>query len=223
VNNAQSLLPRLLPAAAAFGAAALLAWVLFDTFNAYRTAQEAAQDGGTILRSRTSPQTPASRINLAQIPNWHLFGDGSQQAKTSILQEVIEAPKTPLALTLQGTFRGKSTTEESWAIISSSDSEQAMYRVGDKIPGGATLFAVESFRVILERNGRHESLSLPRPSMDENQPAATAKGSQPSAGRATPHAVPNRIPPPASPTVNKHTEKQALIEEMARIRRKFAR
>ncbi len=223
MNNAQSLLPRLLPATAAFGAAALLAWVVFDTFNAYRAIQEAFQDGEAILRSRTNSQTPASGINLAQIPNWHLFGDRSQQTKATIPQKIIEAPTTPLALTLQGTFRGKSNTEESWAIISSSDSEQAMYQVGDEIPGGATLLAVEPFRVILERNGRHESLSLPRPSMDEEQQAATGKEPHPSTGRRVPDAMPNRIPPPASPTADKYTEKQALIEEMARIRSKFAR
>jgi len=223
VNNTQPLLPRLLPTVAAFGAAALLAWVVFDTFNAYRTTQGASQDGGTILRSRTNPQTPASSINLAQIPNWHLFGDGSQQTKAAISQEIIEAPTTPLALTLQGTFRGKSNTEESWAIISSSDSEQAMYQVGDEIPGGATLFAVEPFRVILERNGRHESLSLPRPSMDKGQQASTAEGGQPLTKRTRPNAIPNRMPPPTSPSVNRYTEKQSLIEEMARIRKKFAR
>lgn len=219
MNNTQSLLPRLLPTATAAGAAALLALVAFNTFNAYFASQDSTQEDGAILRSRTTPQAPANSTNLKQIPGWHLFGDNSRQAQAPTKKEIIEAPTTPLALTLQGTFLGTSSTGESWAIISSSNNAQAMYKAGDEIPGGATLFAVEPFRVILERNGRHESLALPRPSMDENQLASVA---EPPRKNLNPDTAPGRTqqtdhPPP----VNRYTEEQALIDEMARIRKKF--
>ncbi len=224
MNNAQSLLPRLLPTVAAVGSAALLALVISDTFNAYRATQGAAQEDEIILRSRTNAQAPANTISLNRIPGWHLFGDGSGQIQSAAKKEVIEAPTTPLALTLQGTLLGRSSTEESWAIISSSDNAQAMYRVGDEIPGGATLFAVEPSRVILERNGRHESLSLPRPSMDEEeQPVAITKRRQPPAARSRPAAGPKRVPRPAGASGNQRSERQALIEEMAEMRKRFAR
>ncbi len=224
MNNAQSLLPRLLPAAAALGSAALLTLVLFDMFNAYRATQGADQGGEIILRSRSDAQAPASTVNLSQIPGWHLFGDGSSQPQSRVKREIIEAPTTPLALTLQGTILGKSGTQESWAIISSSDNAQAMYQVGDEIPGGATLFAVESFRVILERNGRHESLALPRPSMDgERQQMFTTQEDPSAAIRSRPAAAQKRIPRPAGASGNQRSERQALIDEMAELRKRFAR
>ncbi len=175
------------------------------------------------MRSRTNAQTPASGINLKQIPGWHLFGDASRPSETPVKREIIEAPTTPLALTLQGTFLGTSSTGESWAIISSSDDAQAMYKVGDKIPGGAKLFAVEPFRVILERNGRHESLALPRPSMDENQQASMTETSQSPKQHYLPNAQPDSAPPLTQPVMNAETEKQALIEEMERLRKQFGR
>ncbi|MCF6354429.1 MAG: hypothetical protein L3J26_04895 [Candidatus Polarisedimenticolaceae bacterium] len=223
MNHAQSLLPRLLPTVAALGSAALLVLILFDMFNAYRATQGTDQGGEIILRSRSDAQPPASTVNLSQIPGWHLFGDGSSQPQSSVKREIIEAPTTPLALTLQGTILGKSGAQESWAIISSSDNAQAMYRVGDEIPGGATLFAVEAFRVILERNGRHESLALPRPLMDEGgQQMLTTQERQPATVRGRP-AVQKRVPRPASASGNQRSERQALIDEMAELRKRFAR
>jgi len=97
-----------------------------------------------------------------------------------------------------------------------------MYKVGDAIPGGATLFAVEPFRVILERNGRHESLSLPRPSMESSAQTSAVSNFQPSRNNAL-NSLPNTTLPTNSNTNNRHNEKQALIEEMARIRKKFAK
>jgi len=223
VNNTQSLLPRLLPVAVSLGAAALLALAVFNTFNSYRATLEATQDGGVTLRNQAAPQTAVGMIDLAKIPNWHLFGKEDLSKPTPPPKAIIEAPTTPLELTLQGTFLGKSKTEESWAIISSSDKEQKMYKVGDEILGGATLFAVESFQVILERNGRHESLPLPRPSMSEELQTTAI-----STPISTPRPMPksdssNLLPKAGPPTANRHAEQQALMEEMARIRRKFAK
>ncbi len=214
MNDLQSLLPRLLPAAATAGSAALLALALFDVFNAATRGD--VREGEPLLRSRAPAPVAASATDLNRIPGWHLFGDASAlSSRAAARKEIIEAPTTPLALTLQGTFLGKSSTEESWAIISSSDNAQAMYRVGDEIPGGATLFAVEPFRVILERNGRHESLALPRPSMGEAE--------RPPSAAPRPPAGANAKPARAGAAGNAYSERQALIDEMAEIRKRFAR
>jgi len=230
VNNTQSLLPQLLPTVAALAGAALLALAVFNTLNSYRMAQKEDQGRETTPQSQARSQPSAASINLGQIPNWHLFGKEDPQAKAKpVPKKIIEAPTTPLALTLQGTFLGKSKTEGSFAIISSSDDEQAMYQIGDEIPGGATLYSVEPFRVILERNGRHESLALPRPSMDEESLTST-DDEFPLPGDETADSPPGTAPPPlprpasARPRpASRQTEKQALIDEMARIRKKFAK
>lgn len=234
MNNTQSLLPQLLPTVAALAGAALLALAVFSTLNSYRMAQKEDQSGETTLQSQVRSQPSAASINLGQIPNWHLFGKEDPEAKAKpVPNKIIEAPTTPLALTLQGTFLGKSKTEGSFAIISSSDDEQAMYQIGDEIPGGATLYAVEPFRVILERNGRHESLALPRPSMEGGSQASTTNQSHPLPGNNPSSSLPNTASQPAPrPTsrpasrprpASRQTEKQALIDEMARIRKKFAK
>ncbi len=223
MNNLQSLLPRLLPATASLAAAALLALATVNIFNDYQTNQNAAQGGETARLSQAGFQSPTDALNLKQIPNWHLFGKKDLQAKTKPIPEIIEAPATPLALSLQGTFLGKSKTEGSWAIISSSNDEQALYHIGDAIPGGATLFAVEPLRVILERGGRHESLSLPRPSMDEDPQATMTNNPQPLPGDNAPDSLPSTRSPPSRNQRSRHNEKQALIDEMARIRKKFAK
>jgi len=231
VNRTQSLLPQLLPTVAALASVALLTFAGLNTYNSYRMTQETAQDSDAVLHDRGRPQPSADSVNLGQIPSWHIFGDKAKQPKAAAPKEIIAAPTTPLALTLQGTFLGRSKTEGSWAIISSSDNEQTMYQVGDEIPGGATLFAVEPFQVILERNGRHESLQLPRPSMSDNPQASMVNNSQPAMvgnpppimGDNIPEVMPSMPPPPSDIPVSRQKEKQALIEEMARIRRKFAK
>ena len=224
MNNSQSLLPRLLLATATFGTAALLALAVINTVNSYRTGTDLTQDGKAASQGQASFQLPTNSANLKQIPNWHLFGHKAQQtSKKAIPKEIIEAPTTPLALTLQGTFLGKSKTEGSWAIISSADDKQAMYQVGDEVSAGVVLFAVEPFRVILERNGRHESLSLSRPSISEALQSSMANESQPLSENNSANPSPNAASPSTKKIRNRHTEKQALIEEMARIRRKFAK
>jgi len=224
-------LPQLLPTVAALAGAALLASAVFNTLNSYRMAQKEDQGRETTLQSQARSQPSAASINLGQIPNWHLFGKEDPKTKAKpVPNKIIEAPTTPLALTLQGTFLGKSKTEGSFAIISSSNDEQAMYQIGDEIPGGATLYAVEPFRVILERNGRHESLALPHPSMEGEPQASTHEQSLPLPGdepaNSPPNTTPAPIPRPASARprpASRQTEKQALIDEMARIRKKFAK
>ncbi len=224
MNNLQSLLLRLLPATATLAAAALLALATVNIVNNYQTNQSAAQSSETARLNQIKIQPPTGALNIKQIPNWHLFGKKDQRAQTkTVPNELIEAPATPLALALQGTFLGKSKMKDSWAIISSSNDKQTMYKVGDAIPGGATLFAVEPFRVILERNGRHESLALPRPSMENKDQASTINNFQPSPRNNASNSLPNTTLPTNHHRNNRYNEKQALIEEMARIRKKFAK
>jgi general secretion pathway protein C len=52
--------------------------------------------------------------------------------------------------------------EYGYAIISSGGNKVKHYGLGDDVPGGATLHAVFSDRVILERDIRMETLRLPR-------------------------------------------------------------
>jgi len=82
---------------------------------------------------------------------WNLFGRSASPAVS--LQPVSVADSR---LRLKGVMAG----ERGYAIISVSGSGEDVYRVGDEFPGGGEVEAIESRRVIIERNGRREALAL---------------------------------------------------------------
>ena len=76
------------------------------------------------------------------------------------MKKVEDAPDTTLNLKLLGVLAGDK--DYGYAIISSGGNKIKHYALGDDVPGGATLHAVFSDRVILERDIRMETLRLPR-------------------------------------------------------------
>lgn len=131
--------------------AAQLTWSLWPTRHeaAPPLAAAGAAAGGASGGSR----------DLAQVASLHLFGQqASEPAQKS--KAPIDAPETQLNLTLTGILYSEDP-DAARAIISSPRSPEQFYRVGQQVPGGATLDAVYKDRVILLRNGRHETLKLP--------------------------------------------------------------
>jgi len=182
----------------------------------FQTDLPSSHNAITVKANQSKSTSTEGIANLSLIPGWHLFGYQDDKPKTKPApKQHIEAPKTPLELTLQGTLLGNSATEESWAIISAPDFQQKMYKVGDEIPGGAILYAIESFQVILTRNNRHESLSLPRPLLDGPETSSTNKLPSPKPSASLPMPLPSEGLSPAE------SEERALVEEMNRIRREF--
>ncbi len=101
---------------------------------------------------------PASRgANVAGIVNAHLFGSAAQVASG----DAASAPTTSLRLVLAGTLAGPDP-EQGWAIIGETAQNARVYATGSTVPGGARLKAVYADRAILDRNGKLESLPLPR-------------------------------------------------------------
>lgn len=100
--------------------------------------------------------------SLKGVSAYHLFGDAKKQG---VVQQVIDAPETRLRLDLKGVF-ASTIPEEALAIISSSKGKDKTYHIGDKVTGGVLLHAVYIDRVILKRNGKLETLRLPKPKVD---------------------------------------------------------
>src|SRR6202165_752822 len=108
--------------------------------------------GGTV---RGAPA--ASRlVDLAVITNAHLFG-----AAPALKQDGANAPQTSMPLVLTGIIAGNDP-QNGLAILGQSAQTAKVYAVGDNVPGGAKLHSVYSDRVVIDRDGRLESLSLPR-------------------------------------------------------------
>jgi general secretion pathway protein C len=113
-----------------------------------------------------TPPTSAANANIKPQPRanhdrkvaqLHLMG---KPAPISSTKQVANAPETTLNLKLLGVLAGDK--DYGYAIISSGGNKIKHYALGDDVPGGATLHAVFSDRVILERDIRMETLRLPR-------------------------------------------------------------
>ena len=116
--------------------------------------------------ARAAGNDTAQTVDLSVLNDSHLFGEADEQVKP-VVTEVVDAPETTLSLTIQGIL----ATEEDaqgravpGAIISSNRGEGKNYQVGQSIEAadGATLHAVYADRVLLNRNGRLETLRLPK-------------------------------------------------------------
>jgi general secretion pathway protein C len=117
------------------------------------------------------------------VSKWHLFGS----AGLTSAQLARNAPATQLQLQLRGTL-AEADPRAGMAVIADAVSGERAYRVGEGLPGGATLDGVYPDRVILLHEGVQETLGLPydQPGAAPT-PAQTAAAAQPNAaGRNAP-------------------------------------
>lgn len=132
----------------------------------------------TASSSSVQVNTPATSSMLSNIATYHLFGDAKKQ--DVVQQKVIDAPETRLRLDLKGVF-ASTIANDAMAIIATSKGKDKSYHIGDKIVGGAVLHAVYADRVILKRNGKLETLSLPKPKFESktfySNPASSKESS----------------------------------------------
>lgn len=131
------------------------------TWSFFASAQETAskKSKNQVVRVKTV----ASDASLKEVGSYHLFGDAKSQ--TVVQQKIIDAPETRLRLDLKGVF-ASTNAREALAIISTSKGKDKTYHIGDKVTGGAVLHAVYADRVILKRNGKLETLRLPKAKVD---------------------------------------------------------
>ncbi len=101
--------------------------------------------------------TTKPTLSAAIVPH-HLFGEYQQQT-IKVEEPTITAPETKLKLELRGVISTGDTFGA--AIIADASKNESYYRVGDKLPGNVQLHEVFSDRVILDRGGLYETLSLP--------------------------------------------------------------
>ena len=122
----------------------------------------------------TPPQAPPSISDSARQPvatpnavdadyttiaSWHLFGQVTTAKPAP--PPVVKAPETKLNLKLAGIFYAEGGGK-ALALIGGDSGDELSYAVGDQLPGGARLEQILRNQVVLSRNGRLETLSLPR-------------------------------------------------------------
>ena len=116
----------------------------------------------------TSSTSPKPILGLDQIASLHLFGRADSPVEVAPV--TVSAPETRLNLSLKGLVAAASQ-QEARALIAQGSSSEEVYRVGQVLPGGATVHEIHPDRVILLRAGRFETLTLPKERMDIATPA----------------------------------------------------
>ncbi|WP_144392283.1 type II secretion system protein GspC [Pleionea sediminis] len=113
-------------------------------------------------RQATAGPSQQVQVSVRAITSKHLFGDATAipQADPEPIEEEV-AGETPLPLKLRGIY-ASDDSERASAIIESGGANQEVYFLGDVVSGaqGAKLHQVQANKVILNRNGRLESLTL---------------------------------------------------------------
>lgn len=161
--------------AARLTALALAVWVLYRIATlvwAVIPAPELAPapaPGGAATAPAGKP-----RLDIAQVVGWHLFGAATQTETGAGGPVPIDAPETRLNLLLRGVL-SSDDPKEARAIIAEPNGTENYFHVGSALPGGAELKEIHADRIILLRAGRHETLRLPRETMEGavNAPAAS--------------------------------------------------
>jgi len=130
----------------------------------------------------------------------HLFG---QPEQVTTVQS--EAPKTRLALSLTGII-SSDDPRFARAIITSTGNPPSIYAVGDTLEkADAKLHAIDKDMVLLERNGKFESLAMKRIKLESGDTEA-----QPATARSV-------TPQPASEPNDKTPDDEAKLENKPRL------
>jgi general secretion pathway protein C len=106
--------------------------------------------------SRGNNQTSIQQ-NQQSIADWHIFGNVIVDVVD--VPKEVNAPKTRLRLELLGVMAA-SHAENSSAIIAPKGGAGENYRVGDVVQGRTKLAAVHQDKVILDSNGKLETLKF---------------------------------------------------------------
>ena len=142
---------RRLAASLSIVLALLLAWILARIFWLVFSPAQTPQSVQVPQAGQPLRGTP--RIELDQ---YHLFGEFLENATVAAFHD---APETALKLELRGIV-SSADPEAGFAIIVASG-RQAVYGIGEVVPGGAEVRGIYPDRVVLFYTGRYETLRLP--------------------------------------------------------------
>lgn len=161
-----------------------VAWLLAGLIWRLLPAPEQEAPQQPVVTAPVVTNDRAPRIDEQQIADWHVFGVAGEDKP--VPKAAVEAPDTSLKLTLSGVFASEEAGQAR-AIVGDPRGKEDHYAVGDPLPGGAKLSEIYPDRIILERNGRYETLRLPKDRtsavLQEDSEPGSAAGPGDSAGK----------------------------------------
>lgn len=136
----------------------LSAWIAGLLFWQFMGADSGVERWTPSNRQVASNSGSSDQLDMNQLLDANMFGKEDEQAPV-VRQEVVDAPKTRLNLVLVGVV-SSSNADRSLAVIANRGSQDT-YGIGEQIDGTrATLRNVLKDRVIIENQGRNETLML---------------------------------------------------------------
>jgi general secretion pathway protein C len=147
---------RTLPRALTVVLVIAIAWQLVQLTWLLLERQEPA-DSSAMVMAPPPPNAVRKGIDVQAIANAHLF-DVAQNEPAA----VEDAQPTQMNLVLSAVFAANDPAK-GLAVIGESPQSAKVYAVGAVVRPGTKLHSVYLDRVILDRNGQLETLSLPRP------------------------------------------------------------
>lgn len=155
--------PAALGSAVSIGAQVLvvvaIAWVVADT------ATFLLAGPADLPVSALEPGAGAQQEEYpaSEIASWELFGSAQASPGNAASTDATEGlATTGLSLLLVGVFAADET-QASAALIAQPNRKAKRYRIGDRLPGRATLEAVYRDRVVIRRGGVRELIRFPEP------------------------------------------------------------
>ncbi len=155
--------PAALGSAVRFGAQVLvvvaIAWVVADT----ATFLLAGPADLPVSALEPGAGTQQEEYPASEIASWELFGSARADVGDVAATDATEGlATTGLSLLLVGIFAADET-QASAALIAQPNRKAKRYRIGDRLPGRATLEAVYRDRVVIRRGGVRELIRFPEP------------------------------------------------------------
>lgn len=151
---------------AIFAALVFIAVVVF----AFQDPSSPPEEQDEILTSDSvGSALVTTRREFDAIPSWRLFGEYVEPVVSVVQEEskhsdiepdLSEIPETRIPMKLSGIAYAE-TASQAFAIVISADGSQKDYRVGDSINDQAKVHLIEPKRVVIERDGTYEALTLP--------------------------------------------------------------
>ncbi len=174
------------------------------------SAQPSQPVAGTVDRPR-----PAT--DLDSILGANLFGMAHANAVEQAAADSENLVETRLPLVLHGVFVADDP-ETSTAILARQGRSEAVYHIGDQVPGNATLEAVRLDHVLLRRGRSRERLTFPNPDTRLATPSAPQEAPTVTSARAsgTGHPENQRPAKPASPEAARPNRQGASPAELVR-------
>jgi general secretion pathway protein C len=127
-----------------------LTWLLLE--------RRAPEDSSAMVMAPPPPTATRKGIDVQAIASAHLFGLAQDEPVAA-----EDAKETQMNLVLSAVFAANDPAK-GLAVIGDSPQSAKVYAVGAVVRPGTKLHSVYLDRVVLDRNGQLETLSLPRPS-----------------------------------------------------------